>query len=255
VIHDVSLRIDAGEIVGLIGPNGAGKTTLLRCVTALCRPLRGSVRLLGKDTHRLSASERARLAAVVPPELETPMAFSVEELVAIGRTASADRWRGLSAKDMEAVETALANTDMRRLRNRLLTELSAGEKQRAVVAMALAQSPRVILMDEPTSHLDMIHCFDVMRIVRRLNREDGATVLMISHDLNTAARFCDRLLLMSGGRIIADGSPRTVLTEPGLALAYGCAVTVSYAPPDNAVTVFPSTSPERSNGGKNGPAP
>ena len=240
VIHDIRIAISEGEMVGLIGPNGAGKTTLLRCITGLCRPMTGTARIFGMDAARLSAPVRARLAAVVPPELETPMAFTVEELVGIGRTASSRRWHGPSARDFDAVETALDHTDMLHLRGRLLTELSAGEKQRAVVAMALAQEPRLILLDEPTSHLDMMHCFDVMRIVRRLNREQKMTVLMISHDLNMAARFCDRLLLMVSGRVTADGTPREVLTEARLGAAYNCPVTVQASGPDNAVTVFPA---------------
>ncbi|MBM4148355.1 MAG: ABC transporter ATP-binding protein [Lentisphaerae bacterium] len=239
VLRDVTLSIAEGEMVGLIGPNGAGKTTMLRCITGLCRPSQGCVSLFGHDVSRMQSSERARLAAVVPSELETPMAFTVEELAQIGRTASMPRWHGPSGSDSLAVETALRQTDMLRMRSRLLTELSAGEKQRAVCAMALAQSPRVILLDEATSHLDMIHCFDVMRIVRRLNRDAGMTVVMISHDLNLAARFCDRLLLMLDGRIVADGAPESVLTEHILQSAYGCHVSAERSELTGTVTVFP----------------
>ncbi|MBA4386849.1 MAG: ABC transporter [Verrucomicrobia bacterium] len=226
VLKDLELIAGAGEMVAVLGPNGAGKTTLIRCLTGLCTPLAGRVVLFGKDNAAMSAPERARLVAVVPQELETPVAFTVQELVMVGRTEAISRWRAPSRADMQIVERAMAYTDVIDMRNRPLSELSGGERQRAVIAMALAQEPKLILMDEATSHLDMNHRIEVMQIVERLNREQGMTVVMISHDINLAAEFFPRLVLMDRGRIVADAAPAAVLTEEQLRRVYGCEVVV-----------------------------
>jgi len=240
IIEGLDLTVRAGEMVGLLGPNGAGKTTLLRCVTGLCAPLVGAVRLFGTDSDKLSAADRARLVAVVPQEVETPVAFTVQEIVMIGRTASLSRWHRPTKQDFSVVERAMVYTDVVDMKNRPFTELSGGEKQRAIVAMALAQEPRLILMDEATSHLDMNHRLEVMQIVERLNREQGVTVLMISHDLNLAAEFCPRILLMDHGRVVADGSPVATLNEETLRRVYHCDVVVQHDAASGLVSVVPA---------------
>jgi iron complex transport system ATP-binding protein len=240
VIRELSVSIREREIVGVLGPNGAGKTTFLRCVTGLCRPLAGAVRLFGKDAAALDAGERARLVAVVPQEIETPVAFTVQEIVMIGRTASLSRWSRPSKHDLSVVERAMVYTDVIDMRNRPFTELSGGEKQRTIVAMALAQEPRLILMDEATSHLDMNHRLEIMQIVERLNREQGVTVVTISHDLNLAAEFCSRLLLMDHGRLVADGAPTDVLKEETLASVYQCDVLVQRDAATGLISVVPA---------------
>jgi iron complex transport system ATP-binding protein len=226
VLRDVAFDVAEGQVVGILGPNGAGKTTLFRLLTGLLHAASGTVRVFGRDSARLPAAERARLIAVVPQEFETSVAFSVEEIVTMGRTASLSRWTPPSEKDRRIVERAMAQTDVVSLKHRVFEELSGGEKQRAVVAMALAQEPRVILMDEATSHLDMNHRLEVMQIVERLNREQNVTVLLISHDLNLAAEFCHRFLLLDHGRLVADGPPADVLTEDTLRRVYHCEVRV-----------------------------
>jgi iron complex transport system ATP-binding protein len=240
VLTDIDLRIEQGELVGLLGPNGAGKTTFLRCITGLCRPLKGGVRLFGEELNRLPADERARRVAVVPQEVDTPVAFTVQEIVMIGRTASLSRWSRPARRDWKVVERAMVYTDIAELKHRPYGELSGGEKQRVIVAMALAQEPRVILMDEATSHLDINHRLELMQIVERLNAEGGVTVLMISHDLNLAAEFCRRLLLLHQGRVVADGAPRDVLREDLLRRVYRCDVRVGPNPTNGTVNVFPA---------------
>lgn len=205
VLEDLSLHVSEGEMVGVLGPNGAGKTTLFRVLSGLHPPRQGTVRLFGREVRRLSAPERAHLVAVVPQELEIPVAFSVADIVGMGRTAWLNRWSGMSARDRQAVERALVYTDVADIRDRPFNELSGGEKQRAIVAMALAQEPRIILMDEATSHLDINHRLEIMQLVERLNEEQGVTVLMISHDLQLAAEFGRRLVLLDHGRLVADG--------------------------------------------------
>jgi len=226
VLHDVSLTIQAGQMVALLGPNGAGKSTLLRVLTGLQPLTSGTVHLFGRDLRKLSATERARLVAVVPQEVTTPMAFTVAELVALGRSVPRGRWAALAAADRQAVEQALAYTDTLELRDRYYSELSGGEKQRAVIAMALAQAPQLLLLDEPTSHLDINHRLDVLQLLERLNRERGLTVVMTSHDLNLAAEFFPHLALLNHGRITAVGAPADVLREDVLEEAYHCKLAV-----------------------------
>lgn len=240
VIDGLNIAIKEGEMIGILGPNGAGKTTFLRCITGICRASSGSISIFGDDTGSISAPERARLVAVVPQELETPMAFTVQEIAGIGRTSLMGRFCAFTEKDRRVIERAMVYTDVIDLRNRLFNELSGGEKQRAIVAMALAQEPRIILLDEATSHLDMNHRLEVMQIVERLNREEKVTVIMVSHDLNLAAEFCPRLVLMDYGKIAADGAPGEVLTENLLSRIYHCGVNVQKDPAGGQVTVVPA---------------
>jgi iron complex transport system ATP-binding protein len=250
VIKDLTASIREGEIVGVLGPNGAGKTTFLRCITGLCRSMSGTIRLFNKDASELDAAERARLVAVVPQEVETPVAFTVQEIVTIGRTASLSRWCRPTKQDIAIVERAMVYTDVVGMRDRQFAELSGGEKQRTIVAMALAQEPRMILLDEATSHLDMNHRMEVMQIVERLNREQGVTVLMISHDLNLAAEFCQRLILMDHGQIVADGKPLEVLNEDVLRGVYQCDVLVQHDQVSGLVSVVPARRLAAGHGGR-----
>jgi iron complex transport system ATP-binding protein len=240
VLHDLNLSVPAGQIAGVLGPNGAGKSTLLRCLTGLCRPLRGRVRLFGADLAALAPDERARVVAVVPQQLETPMPFTVQEVVMVGRTASLSRWSAPNPKDRAAAERAMVYTDVVDMKDRPFGELSGGERQRVVVAMALAREPRALLLDEATSHLDLNHRLEVLQIVERLNRERGVTVLMVSHDLSLASEFCRRLVLLDKGRVVSDGPPAEVLQEDTLRQVYRCEVRVIRDPASGSLTVLPA---------------
>jgi len=250
VLMDLAFSIEAGSMVGLLGPNGAGKTTLFRVLTGLLPFRRGSVSLFDRPLAALSARTRARLVAVIPQELATPVAFSVEQLVMIGRTAGLSRWGNPASSDKKVVERAMAYTDLMSLRARPLDALSGGEKQRALVAMALAQEPRIILMDEATSHLDINHRLEIMQIVEQLNRTERVTVLMISHDLNLAAEFCERLILLDHGETVGDGPPPAVLTQDALRRVYHCDVRVHHDPTAGSLTVVPARSPQPAPTGK-----
>ncbi|MBP7275553.1 MAG: ABC transporter ATP-binding protein [Kiritimatiellae bacterium] len=216
VLRGVSLELPEGARAAVLGPNGAGKSTLLRAITGFRPASSGDVRLFGRPVRSISAAERARLVAVVPQEWHAPFAYTVEELVWIGRSAR----DGSRDDSRRAVEEAMAYADLLELRRRPHHELSGGEKQRVAIAMALAQQPRLILLDEPTSHLDINHRAEVLRLVERLNRERGMTVLMSSHDLAGAADAFPLLLLMREGRMVASGTAEEVLRDELLSEAY-----------------------------------
>lgn len=238
VLENLSLDITAGEMVGILGPNGAGKSTLFSVLSGLLRPSAGTVRLNGTDVHRMQPAERARTIAVVPQELDIPVPYTVEEIVMMGRTAAIGRFSSPSADDHLRVERALVYTDVADIRRRPLNELSGGERQRAIVAMVLAQEPRIILMDEATSHLDLNHRLEIMQLVERLNHDDGVTVLMISHDLQIAAEFSRRLILLDHGQVVADGTPSGILTEDILRRVYHCDVRVHQDPQSGGISIL-----------------
>ncbi|MBN1268597.1 MAG: ABC transporter ATP-binding protein [Kiritimatiellae bacterium] len=240
VLQDVSLAVAEGDCVGLIGPNGAGKTTLLRVLSGALPVASGEVRVMGRPVRAYTRRERSRVAAFVPQSLPVPVAFSVAELAAMGRTPYVSGWSRLSAADRAAVERAMEQTDVRHLADRSVGELSAGEMQRAIVAMALAQEPRILLLDEPTAHLDIHHAWGLMEIVRGLNRSQGLTVVMSAHDLNLAAEFCTRLVLLERGRVVAAGAAGTVLEEQVLSRVYRHPLVVLRPGPGDRRLVVPA---------------
>jgi len=243
VLQDLSLSVREGEMIALLGPNGAGKSTLLQVMTGWRPASQGLVRIFGRDVHQLSASERARLLSMVPQELEVPMAFTVEEMVMMGRTSMLNRWQGPSAEDRRIVEQVMIYTDVLDLRDRVFQEMSGGERQRVILALALATEPRLILLDEPTSHLDMNHRLEVLELIVRLNREKGVAIVMVAHDLSMAAEFFPRVILLDHGRLVADGTPETVLRPETLEPVYRCRVTIHADPECGALRIFPKRQP------------
>ena len=240
VFSNLSFAIEQGSMTAIIGPNGSGKTTLLRAVTGLLDRVTGDVRVFGRSINSMSPPERAALVGVIPQETHTPMAYSVEEIVMMGRTHALSRWHMPPPEEQRIVEQAMVYTDVISMRHRPFPELSGGERQRAVIAMVLAQQPRIILMDEATSHLDINHRLEIMQLIERLNKEEGVTVLMVSHDLNMAAEFCDRLLMVDEGRLVADGESADVLTRETIRSVYHCDVTIQQNPQSGSVMVVPS---------------
>jgi iron complex transport system ATP-binding protein len=240
-LRDLTLAVAEGGRTALLGPNGAGKSTVLRVLTGL-QPARGRVRLFGRDPRAIPAAERATLVAVVPQEVVVPMAFTVGQIVLMGRTATLGRWAGPTAADRRAAEEAMAYADVLELRDRLYDELSGGERQRAVLAMALAREPRLLLLDEPTAHLDLSHRLEILQRIERLNAERGVTVLMASHDLALAAGFFGQLALLDHGRVAACGPPGEVLREEILREVYHCELRVALDA-DGGWTVRPARRP------------
>jgi iron complex transport system ATP-binding protein len=225
-----SLAIDDGAMVALLGPNGSGKTTLLKLLSGVLRPGGGDVQLLGETLHGRPRKAIAQSLAVVPQSASIPFAFTVREIATLGRTAYARLLRDETPTDRQAVSHALRITRLSHLAEHRFDELSGGEQQRVLLAMALAQDPRVLLMDEPTAHLDIGYQVQMLDLVRRLNAAQQITVVAALHDLNLAALYFPRLLLMRGGRIIADGTPEGVLTVEAIREVYGTEIVVERHP-------------------------
>lgn len=220
ILHGLDLSLTSGEMVALLGPNGSGKSTLLRVLAGLLAPSAGQVLLDGRDLHSYDSRQRARLVGLVPQYATIPFAFSVLDIVAMGRHPYLGLLESPGTKDFDVINAALARTDCTGLRDRLVTELSGGELQRVIIARALTQEPRVLLLDEPTAHLDLRHQLDIARLLLQLNAEEGLTVLWVSHDLNLASEFCPRLLLLRNGSLVADGTPEEVVTAQTLREVY-----------------------------------
>jgi iron complex transport system ATP-binding protein len=239
VLSDVSLAVSAGEVVILLGPNGAGKSTLLRLLSGTLRPDSGEVRLLGRSPSEYPRREMARRLSVAgqDPPLDFPM--TVGEYVALGRFPHLGMFGGEGPGDREKVARALSEAGLEDLAGRPLAELSAGERQRAAVARAIAQDARVMLFDEPTAFLDIRHRVRFHEIVERLAAGRGVGALVASHDLALSAEYGDRIVLLSGGSVLAEGMPAGVLTPGNIRAAYGVEVACDRNPATGAVRVSP----------------
>ena len=211
VVREISLAVAPSERVALVGPNGAGKSTVLRIVTGLLRPTAGEVLLDGRSVASLSRDAISRRVAVVPQVAQLPFSARVEEVVALGRLPHEDPLRGPRAADRAAVASAIERVGLGRLVGRDARALSLGERQLVLVAVAVAQAAPIVVLDEPTVHLDIRHQVDVMDLVADLNRREGTTVLAVLHDLNLAARYFGRIVVVARGRVAADGPPDIAL--------------------------------------------
>jgi iron complex transport system ATP-binding protein len=221
ILQDLTLMVEAGELLGLIGPNGAGKTTALRALAGLLRPSAGAALLDGQAVGHLSSAARARGIGLVPQGETQAWALTVEEVVALGRAPHRGWFLPLSAGDRTAVEQALERTDLTALRGQAVDKLSAGERQRVLIARALAQEPHALLLDEPTANLDIHHQHQILDLVRDLVTTSQLAAIVAIHDLTLAARYCDRLVLLHNGQPHATGSPETVLTRDNLRAVFG----------------------------------
>jgi iron complex transport system ATP-binding protein len=239
VIDGISFSVEAGEVLGVIGPNSTGKTTLLRLLCRVLVPEAGTIRLFGRNLHDLARREVARTVAVVPQEFQVAFPFTVEQVVAMGRYPYARGMGVETAEDQLAVDRALRETGTAHLVTKHLDQLSGGEKQRVVIARALAQDPRLLLLDEPTAHLDLSHQLEILRLLRRLKAERGLTVILVSHDLNAAAACADRLLLLHGGAILVADRPEEVMRPEIIEKAYGCSVSINTDPETGKLRILP----------------
>jgi iron complex transport system ATP-binding protein len=224
VLRDASLDLRPGEVVGLLGPNGSGKTTLLRLLTGQLSPDLGSVVFGGRPVGSWRRDALARRVAVLPQQLDLPAGFRAAELVEMGRAPHARSLFGSTAEDERAVRQALVDAEALDLAHRFADELSGGERQRVLVAMALAQEPELLLLDEPTLHLDLAHQVALLRTIRRLGAQRSLTVLAVLHDLNLAAAFAPRVVVLADGAVAADGPAAEVLTPTLVQRVFGVGV-------------------------------
>jgi iron complex transport system ATP-binding protein len=230
VLQDVSFRVEKGEFVGVIGPNGSGKTTLLKVLYRLLSPQKGEILFELVPMKRMDRIDIAKRIAVVAQETHLLFPFSVLETVLMGRSPHLGHLMFESEKDLEITRKAMEWTKMLSFSERSMDELSGGERKRVFIARALAQEPEVILLDEPTTNLDIHHQMDFLDLILTLNRERGLTIVMASHDMNIASEFCDRLILLQEGRIYKMGTPEEVITEENIEKVYGCEVWVDQNP-------------------------
>lgn len=239
IIHQVDLSVQAGEVLALIGPNGAGKSTLVRSVSGVLPIHSGSVLVNGKDLTRLNPAQRARYLAVVPQARSLPPAFTVSQAVSMGRTPYLG-WLGQPGQqDQQQVRRALAATQTLEMSERFIGELSGGEQQRVLLARALAQDTPVLLLDEPTTHLDLQYQSNLLHLIRNLALRQNLAVLMVVHDLNLAGMFADRVAMLVEGRIFAQGTPGEVLTRGNLEAIYHIPVHVMQHPDYGTPLVLP----------------
>jgi len=229
-LHHISLSVNKSQRVALLGPNGSGKTTVLKLASGVLSPKQGAILLGERDIRDLSRKEIAREVAVVPQYFNIPFAFSVEEIVMMGRTPFIKTFSDQTERDYAAVKHALDITKMESFKTRSFNELSGGERQRVILAMALAQQPDLLLLDEPTTHLDINHQIEMLKLVNKLNDTKGTTIVAAMHDLNLAAMYFERLIILKEGRIVADGTPQEVLTSRLIKEVFSVSVQVEQHP-------------------------
>jgi iron complex transport system ATP-binding protein len=242
VLDGVSLSVERGEMVGILGPNGSGKTTLLKIFSAVLRG-RGDVKVNGRSIETYGKRELSRLFAMVPQESQILFPYTVAEIVLMGRSSYHSPLALEGKKDLEVARASMELTDSLPFSDRYLHELSGGEKQRVIIARALAQEPQILLLDEPSAFLDLKHQVQVFELMRRLNREHTLTIVAALHDLNLAALFFRRLVMLRDGRVYRDGSPKEVLTEKTIEEVYGIRVRVEPDPSGERPQLFICPSP------------
>ncbi|MEN9221042.1 MAG: ABC transporter ATP-binding protein [Thermostichus sp. BF3_bins_97] len=226
VVRDLSLRVERGEWLSIVGPNGSGKSTLLRLLSRVLIPLSGRVELNGRELHRqFTPQQAAQQLALLPQQQRIPPGLTVRQLVSLGRSPHQHWWQWqLPQSDWQRVEQALAQTGLGSLAQRRLETLSGGERQRAFLALALVQEPQVLLLDEPTTFLDLRYQLELLELLQRLKQERGLTVITVLHDLNLATRYSQRMVLLASGRLQAVGSPQEVLTPKWVRQVFGLEV-------------------------------
>jgi len=224
ILKDINLEINPGEFVGIIGPNGSGKTTLLKNICQVLKPGKGTVLIDGRTDY--GPKELAQKLAVVSENGPVNFDFTVLEVVLMGRAPFLRRFQREGEKDIEIAKRSMEATDTLQFMERPITQLSAGERQRVFIAQCLAQTPKIILLDEPTNYLDINHKIKIFNFFSSLNKEKGVTILSILHDLNLASRYCDKLILMSNGKIFASGNTEDVLTITNIQKVYGIEVVI-----------------------------
>ncbi|MDH4082342.1 MAG: ABC transporter ATP-binding protein [Nitrospira sp.] len=236
ILDGVSFQVQAGEVLGVVGPNGSGKTSLLKVLARGLSPQEGRISLFGQNLASMTQQDVACVVGVVPQDTQQLFPFTVAETVIMGRFPHRPRgrWTGgfgwESHQDIEIAEQAMMTMDIGHVAHRAVTDLSGGERQRVLIARALGQTPKVLLLDEPTAFLDLQHQVEICSLLRRLKEERGLTVVLVSHDLNLVGQYCDRILLLDNGQVVRLGRPEEVIEPDVLERVYGCRVLVDQHP-------------------------
>jgi len=238
IIHDISFSMPPGTILGIIGPNGAGKTTLFRVISKLLKPRRGRVLFRGADLSGMSYRVFARHVSVIPQLRTLPPPFTVEEFVSLARYPHGTRLSTMNTEDKRIVSESLGLLNLEGFRTRRVNALSGGELQRVYLAQGLAQSPELILMDEPTTHLDITHKIRILDVISSLSRDTGLSALIILHDLNLTAAYCDQVIMIRDGGLFARGTPAEILTEDIITSVYETPVRVDVDPATKRPGIF-----------------
>jgi len=222
ILDGVSMKVEEGELLAIIGPNGAGKTTLLRTIASILKPYKGVILIDGKNVHQLKSREISKILAYVPTEVEVITEIRVLELLLISRLIRTNKyWE--SSEDINVINKVLEILNIEHLKSRKLSELSSGERQRVFIARALVQEPRILLLDEPTSHLDLHYSVEIMNLLRNIARS-GLVVIFTTHDVNIASLYADKVVVLKNGRVRAMGKPQKVLNEELIKEVYGVKV-------------------------------
>ena len=230
VLHGVDLHLMRGERVALIGPNGSGKSTLLSCINGLLRARSGELKLFGHDVWSMSAREIARLVGAIPQEFQMPFAYRVRTIVRLGRSIHLGLLGTLDEHDERVIDQVLDRAEVSHLQSREFNTLSGGERQRVILALALAQEPKILLLDEPTAHLDLSHQIEGMELIERGSYERGSTVLASMHDIDLASAFFERVVVLDQGHVVADGSTTEVVTAARLQETFGVDADITIDP-------------------------
>ncbi|MCW3999043.1 MAG: ABC transporter ATP-binding protein [Candidatus Bathyarchaeota archaeon] len=228
ILQDVTFDVTEGNLFGILGPNGSGKSTLLKCIDLLLKPKKGSILLNEANLFLSDRREIAKQIGLVPQKENSLYPFSVFETILMGRTPYIERLGGETSTDLKAVEEAMQQMGIEHLSERPVTELSGGEMQRVIIARALTQEPQILLLDEPTLHLDVNHQLDLLSLIQKLTREKKLITVLVTHELNFASRYCDKLLLLHCGKIYAAGTPKEVLTPENILQVFKVKTEIEY---------------------------
>jgi len=226
IIKQVSFSAKEGEFLGIIGPNGSGKTTLLRSITGLLKYWEGEVLYNGRNISKIPLREFAQNVAVLPQILNINFSFTVQQLVLMGRYPYLKKFQSISKKDLDIAKNSMSLTDISHLTERRVGELSGGEWQRVLIAQALTQEPKLLLLDEPTTHLDITHQIETLDLIKKLNKEKNLTIIVVLHDLNMASEYCEKIIMLENGEIYREGTPEEVLTYKNIEEVYKTIVVV-----------------------------
>jgi iron complex transport system ATP-binding protein len=244
ILENINLNVETGDFVGIIGPNGSGKTTLLKSISRVLKPKRGVILIDKSDVYKMKTGEVAKQMAVVPQDSNIAFSFSVLQVVLMGRTPHLRRLQTESEVDLAIAKRAMEYTGIWSLADRLVNELSGGERQRVIIARALTQEPKVLLLDEPTSHLDISNQLEIMDLLKLLCDEKKLLIVGVFHDFNLAARYCDRIIMLKKGKIVAAGKTTEVLTSDNIKNVFGIDVIVNKHPVTDLPYVIPISRPK-----------